>query len=60
MNEYDELLAENFALTEMLGKTLDALEGAIRRERKLGPREPLNDPPGSIIGDARRLLGRVK
>lgn len=59
-DDYDELLAENAALRETLGKTLDALEAAVRRRRGVGPREPIVAPIGSIIGDARRALGRVE
>ena len=44
----DELLAENAALRETLGRTLDALEIALKTEG-------VKCPPGSIIGDARRL-----
>ena len=57
MNEYDELLAENAALRETLGKTLDALEAQMVRQSGL---DYVPGPPGSIIGDARRRLGRVK
>lgn len=53
----DELLAENAALRETLGRTLDALEAQMVRQSGL---DYVPGPPGSIIGDARRLIGRVK
>ena len=60
MDEFDELLAENAALRETLGRTLDALEYHYRKNAGIAKEAPIAGPPGSIIGDARRLLGRVK
>lgn len=57
-DDYDELLAENAALRETLGKTLDALECQWRRAEGMAPRTPINAAPGSRIGEARRILGR--